>query len=52
MNSRFPDHVGGNEEILDNWIEKKTPYICWLNRKHLETETDFDKIVEFYSSNV
>lgn len=50
MNSRFPDHVKGNEQMLDNWLIKKRPYICWLNRKFLSTETDFDKLVAYYSN--
>ena len=50
FNTRFPDHVGGNEAFLENYLEKKTSLVCWEARKLLETETDYDTVVEKLST--
>lgn len=50
LNTRFPDHVGGNLDMLDNYLFKKTPLVAWEARKLFETETDYDKVVDTLST--
>ena len=41
-NTRYTDHEGGNEEMLDNLLNKKTKLNGWQLRKILETNATYD----------
>jgi len=42
LNTRFPDHIGGNIQMFKNYLQKKTPLITWLVRKQLESNNSYD----------
>lgn len=49
-NTRYTDHVGGNEEMFDNLLKKKRPLNGWTLRKVLELATDYEEAVSSVAS--
>lgn len=45
-NTRYPDHVDGNEEMFHNLLVEKRPANGWQLRKILETVADYDSAVD------
>lgn len=45
LNTRYPETIEGNAEMLDNLLLRKRPLSAWLVRKHLEDSTDYRTVV-------
>jgi len=50
LNTRFPDHKHGDEELLKNLFTEKRPLNGWVVRKVLETAADYEAAVEALST--
>lgn len=50
MNTRFPDHWGGNSEMIKNIFTNKIPLSGWTKRKILEDMDNYDDAVEALST--
>lgn len=50
INTRFPEGLGGNEKMLDNLLEKRSPLITWKIRELLENATTYEEAVETLST--
>jgi len=50
VNTRYPNHVGGNEEMLKNLLEESRPLNNWSLRKVLETAVDYEEAVSALST--
>ena len=44
-NTRYPDHVDGNEEMFHNLLEEKRPLNGWQLRKIMETTDNYDDAI-------
>lgn len=49
-NTRYTNHVGGNELMLDNLLNKKTTLNGWQLRKVLETTATYEEAVQSLST--
>lgn len=46
LNDRFPDHIGGNEQMVENYLIKKRPLVSWEIRKEFSRQNStFDSLV-------
>jgi len=51
MNTRFPDHIKGNIEMLDNYLIKHTKLTAWEARKLFERDDmTYEILVETLST--
>jgi len=50
INTRFPDHVGGNAEMFKNLFTNKIQISGWTKRKVLEQHDNYEDAVEAFST--
>merc|ERR1712032_1552444 len=50
INTRFPDHVGGNSEMIHNALKEKRELSGWTKRKILENHDNYEDAVEAFST--
>merc|ERR1719428_1318197 len=50
INTRFPDHVGGNGDMFRNVFKEKREISGWTKRKILETQDNYEDAVEAFST--
>jgi phage gpG-like protein len=50
INTRYPDALHENKEMIENLITKRRPLASWVVRKTLEQAVDFKEAVEILST--